>query len=87
MSCLCKLSTNPLASSRTLQLIHPRSLPSLLPLQTAQQSLEVAQEACNDLDLRAASAEAAARQAGDDAAAERARLEERLAQVWRRSGC
>lgn len=64
----------------------------LAPLQTTQQSLEVAQEACNDLDLKATQASAAAAALEAELASERARLEEQLAQVGTgamqgRTGC
>lgn len=55
-------------------------MPSL-PLQTTQQSLEVAQEACNELDLRASQADAAVAALEADLAAERERLGAEMAQV------
>ena len=57
--------------------VHPAPCLSLAPacLQTAEQSLEVAQEACNDLDMRATQADAARAAVESELAAERERLE------------
>ena len=52
-----------------------------MPLQTTQQSLEVAQEACNDLDMRATQAEAERAALQDELAGEREQLGTQVAQV------
>lgn len=91
LQCICCPPSSPACTLPCCHLSHclnnipirPATMPTTLPrpLQTAQQSLEVAQDACNDLDLRAATADAAAAGAQAELQEERQRLEAELAEV------